>query len=232
MKFGISIPTYWRPDGSTKFALEKCLWGITQQSHDDWVVYLIGDKYEKDDELRDIASVIPPSKLHLLNLEVAAERDTMTGHQVWQSGGINALNHALAAQRIDGIEITTHSDDDDFWLPHHLETLAAAYEKHDADFVFTSAFEGDWGRVWPPINHGTRFLSLRDNHYPLIHSSASWKLASFPQDYEVSETDAGDCNMWKRMDVHAKTNDKTVLFVAEVTVMKSPSGRELVESYY
>jgi GT2 family glycosyltransferase len=95
MKLGIGIATYLRKDGKSKFFLERCLNHIKKQTHQDYKVFLIGDKYENHDEFLNLChSIIDPDKIYFENLPYAKERDIYTDNpnNLWCAGGCNAMN--------------------------------------------------------------------------------------------------------------------------------------------
>ena len=49
-KIGIVISTYQRPDGRTPELLSRCLNSVKDQKYQNYKVFLIGDKYEDNDE--------------------------------------------------------------------------------------------------------------------------------------------------------------------------------------
>ena len=75
MKIGILIPTYYRNNGSTKDLLTRALESIKNQTHQDYIVFLIGDKYEQANEFNELAtSIIPKDKIIHENLEHAVSQ--------------------------------------------------------------------------------------------------------------------------------------------------------------
>ena len=233
--FGIVIPTYWRPDGSTAGQLALCLNAVLNQSFENWKVYLIGDHYEKDEEFWELASIIPDEKLFAVNLPVADERERLglRGEELWHCGGVSAVNYGLEQQRKDGISVTCHLDDDDCWLAEHLETLFQAYSDFPKSvFVYTSAWQG--GREYPP----TKFQIMTcdnariDGGGALIHSSASWELDQIPFTYRQTTHCGADNDLWDRIGPYCREKQLSTLFVPKVTLMKAIRGKSVIEKYY
>ena len=56
MKLGIVIATYQRKDGTTPFFLQKALDSIFSQTYQNFKIFLIGDKYEDNEEFVNIIS--------------------------------------------------------------------------------------------------------------------------------------------------------------------------------
>ena len=75
MKLSIVTPTYYRSDGSTLAHLKKALDSLFNQTHQDFKIYLIGDRYEHPNEVESLISNYDQSKILFVNLDVAKERD-------------------------------------------------------------------------------------------------------------------------------------------------------------
>lgn len=125
MKIGIGISTYRRSDGTTPTYLSRALQSIKEQTHQDFVVFLMGDNYEDHEEFNSFGKLLPEDKLHLENLPVAVERSKypMGSHELWCSGGVNAFNRAINLCRERNIDYMCHLDHDDYWAPNHLEKI-------------------------------------------------------------------------------------------------------------
>jgi hypothetical protein len=67
------------------------------QIHQDYKVFLIGDRYENEKEFLEIAtSIIDKDKIYYENLPEAKERDKYkSGDKLWCSGGVNARNYGI-----------------------------------------------------------------------------------------------------------------------------------------
>lgn len=234
LTFGITIPTYWRPDGSTAANLAVVLHSILNQSYQDWKVYLIGDRYEHDDEFWELADIIPAEKRYAVNLTYAAERDAgIRGEALWHCGGAHANNVAIARQRADDIPVTCHLDDDDCWFNNHLKTLADVYQQlPEAVFVYTSAWQG--GREYPSTKAG--ILDYNNTEIAgggaLIHSSASWRLDKMPLKYRQTQHCGADNDLWDRLSVYCKEHNYKTVFAPKVTLTKATRGKSVVERYY
>jgi glycosyltransferase involved in cell wall biosynthesis len=75
MTIGIVIPTYRKPDGSTKIHLERALRSIKNQVYQDYKVILVGDQYEDQNELIHMSKIIDEEKITVINLPRAIERE-------------------------------------------------------------------------------------------------------------------------------------------------------------
>ena len=234
MKFGITIPTYRRSNGTSFRMLCRALVSVANQTYDDWIVYLIGDRYEDEAEFDDASSLIPPEKLYAVNLPKALERDSgLTGDDLWRCGGVNAMNTALSFQRTDRIDITCHLDDDDFWLANHLETLADAYDNFpQAVFVHTSTHQivqdpqsKSQFRAYPPINGPTHYGNTVLGPGNFFHSSVSWRLLAVPCNYVANPKMAADAALWTTIGEWCKLHNQKTLHVPKTTVVEATAGR-------
>jgi glycosyltransferase involved in cell wall biosynthesis len=138
MKFGIVISTYQRPNSQTISYLKRTLECIKRQTYTDWKVYLVGDFYENHHEFSNIARSIHHDKIIAINSHIAKEREKYTGEILWNTGGLYSLNIALNLAIGEGVDVIAHIDDDDIWLPNHLESLMEGYKlSPNVSFVYT-----------------------------------------------------------------------------------------------
>jgi glycosyltransferase involved in cell wall biosynthesis len=122
MRIGISIATYFRQNGQTKELLRRALESIKNQTHQDYMVFLIGDKYDYPMEFFELAtSIIPHDKIVYDNLDVAVEREKYHNNKqaLWACGGCNARNYANTLAK-NYVEYCCQLDDDDYFLENHL----------------------------------------------------------------------------------------------------------------
>ena len=84
-KFAIVITTHKRKDESTKEKIKKALESLNNQTYKNWHLFLIGDRYEDEEEFQEITSFIKEEKITAINLPYAAERDSgkFTGQSLW-----------------------------------------------------------------------------------------------------------------------------------------------------
>ena len=93
MKLGIVIATYQRKDGSTPKYLTRALDSVFNQTYKNFKIYLIGDRYEDNEEINNIVSKYDSSRLEFKNLSIAKERDFYDNkNALWSYGGVNAIN--------------------------------------------------------------------------------------------------------------------------------------------
>lgn len=137
MTIGISIATYYRSDGSTIDKLSRCLKSIAEQTDQDYKVILIGDLYEDEDELYSFETLIPEGKLQIVNLFDSYERIRWTGFDLWTVASVTPRNYSIDLFLEQGINYVCHIDDDDYYLPDHIETIRKAINDTGSNFIHT-----------------------------------------------------------------------------------------------
>jgi glycosyltransferase involved in cell wall biosynthesis len=138
-KFAICMATYTRPHGKSPHYLQRSLTSILNQTASNWHVFLVGDKYESQDEFNAAASLLPSHKITAVNLPVAPEREHIHNvHERWKVAGANAFNHAHSLALNAGFDYILHLDDDDFFHIKKIQLLNYACSLCDSlpSFLF------------------------------------------------------------------------------------------------
>ena len=124
MKFGICMATYKRRLGTSPGYLKKSLESIMAQTANNWHIYIVGDKYEDNEEFLQCISIVPADKITAINLPVAPERENIRDKlELWKIGGANAFNHANHMALMDDCDYLIHLDDDDTVHPKKIQIL-------------------------------------------------------------------------------------------------------------
>lgn len=224
MKIGIVIPTYQKIDGSTPSLLTRTLNSIKNQTHSDYKVFLIGDKYDNDAEFTHLAtSIIDSDKICYVNLPVAVEREKypIGSHQLWCAGGVNATNYGIEKSLSEGINYICHLDHDDFWQSNHLDLINKVIEEREAAFVYTCSTYMNYG-VLPRVEiNGTISISL-PSPTNLIHSSVCMDFNKIPIRYrdtffETGNPYPGDADLWSRVHEYILNNNLNSFLIHSVT---------------
>jgi len=200
MTFGIIIATYKRPDGKTFSYLSRALRSIKRQTHQDYLVLLIGDNYEDYSELYNISKYIDSDKLYLENLPVAVEREKYTGYLLWASGGLNAMNHAIDIGLSKGIKYFCHLDHDDYWAPDHLFNFEKSLQEKEYPFLVSYSTSPVFKKILPDYNN-TNILPIP---FGMIHSSTCVDFHFFQEKYrdvfkETGTASPADADLWDRL---------------------------------
>ena len=215
IKFGIVMPTHKISDGGAQTSRQKfmdtpsllrdSLGSIKNQKYDNYVVYLVGDKYDGDEEIKTVMDeVIPKGKIKYHNLSTPGERDKgFTKQQFRYTAGCGAMNKGLQMAKNDGCDYIVRIDHDDKWTPDHLELLAKAYTQYpELAYVFTrsrkkvDATNSSKKFMYQPREerHTTTIEpnNLGYTHGDVSHSAVSWR-PSMCGDLRYRDADA-QCN--------------------------------------
>jgi len=231
--FAVVMATYHRKDNSSARHLHNVACMLNAQTHRHWHLFVVGDKYEPEEEMRAALSSIDPCRAHIFNLEQPGERGILNNtRHLWLTGGTKANNFALNrtewfftdSQALAGDRVVIAClDDDDLWDVNHLETLAARYRLYpSAQFVYTRF------RLCQQLNgFPDAFLDGLNNQLPrpglMIRASASWKLKEFwgwrgQSIHEMRQPPGpGDARLWARMAEHLTVNKRNYSFVPMAT---------------
>ncbi|CAF3716514.1 unnamed protein product [Rotaria sp. Silwood1] len=184
------MSSYMRKNGQSAYYIKKAVRSILSQSYSNWQLFVTGDKYENDREFRSLFTNIPPSKLFLYNLPEPGERGNLTGIQLWESGGVTAMNNALerAEQHHNSCRskcniYVTNLDDDDTWSPEHLNEFLSIFTHFPSVvFAWTKGYYcHSGGNPYPPMIVPQDRVNnwLRPFGGNILHSSWSWNMKVF-----------------------------------------------------
>lgn len=213
MKIAIVIPTYFRRDKRSRLFLDRCLKSIKWQTHNDYKVFLIGDKYEDTEEFNYLSTrIIDPEKIYWENLSYAKERDLYYSdlEKLWCSGGVNAINYGIEKALSEGYEYICRIDHDDYWAPDHLEKISKFVENNQ-DYVLVCSYSLYLNRYIVPVG-----IEGTTDYYPevgnLVHSSTCIKFSDMDIRYrdcfsEIGEVKPADADLWERMSDFMRTNN-------------------------
>lgn len=254
IKFGIVMPTHKISDGGAQKGREKymntpnllkdSLGSIRDQKYDNYVVYLVGDAYDGDDEIKTVMEeIIPKGKLKYHNLSTPGERNKgFTKEQFRYTAGCGAMNKGLELAKSDGVDYIVRIDHDDKWTPDHLELLAKAYTQYpELAYVFTrsrkkvDAMNSSKKYMYQPREerHTTTIEpnNLGFTYGEVSHSAVSWRPSmlgdiryrdaqqqskSEPKN-PLTKTMPADADMFKRMMGIIKDKGHKYMYVPRLT---------------
>lgn len=252
IKFGIVVATYKlssdNPVNSSRSKytdsvslLSDCINSIKNQTYKNWHLYIIGDAYEGDDEVKELLnSLLNTNQYTYYNLSKPGERNSdISSEELRYVGGVKAANKGISLCISDGIAYIARIDHDDKWKPNHLEILAKAYTQYDdLAFVFTKARK--------KINSGNsnkKYLVFPENKYDLkidnkgyvsgetAHASVSWNtklVGNFKyrgvndqknKDPKNEKTMPADVDMFRRMMSFIKENGYHYIYIPKLTTL-------------
>ena len=139
-KFAVVMSTYVRPDGRTEGHLTRAFDSLLSQTHEDWKLFLTGDKFEDQELFDKMVAKIPKDKISAVNRPFAPERDKYPArsHKLWCSGGLSGTNFAIESALEEGYEYVCFLDHDDFWHEEHLNCFNEILKHFDDLVVLTS----------------------------------------------------------------------------------------------
>lgn len=234
--YGILVKSYKRKNGSSPEYVKRCFDSIMNQTYKNFKVFFIGDKYEDEQEFQNLCSLIPEEKIIAVNLPVAAERDDprLTGRALWCSAGANAAKFGMNLMKENNIFHHCRLDDDDYWLPNHLQLINSGYTMFpESVYVYTNALH--LGRTFPLENVSP--LLAYDNLPPrpekVIQSSVSWRLDKIPlmprTCLEQGRVFPADADLWQRMGLFFKDNNLKTLYIPLTTTVHDTEGYQMRE---
>jgi acetyltransferase-like isoleucine patch superfamily enzyme len=234
MKIGIIITTYQKLDGSSPSLLKKAIDSIKNQTHQDYTLIVIGDKYEDDDEFKYICNDPDlKGKIIFENLPYAKERDkyALGSKELWSSGGVNARNYGIDLGLELGLEYICHLDHDDHWHPQHLELINYTIENiPDTAVVNTCATY--FGSHLPQVELTNEIAQSEVKPGGLINSSVCISYKKIPLKYrdvfeETGKEFAADADLWGRMSIFIKENNLKTYLIKSLTCFHPTEGDTL-----
>jgi len=227
MTLGITIHTYQRADGQTPQFLLRAIQSIVNQSYQNYKIFIVGDKYEDNQEFEDIINgfIEIADKIVYENLHFAHERDKYLGINntaLWNCGGANALNHANNLAKAHGITKVCHLDHDDVWLPNHLQLIAdAIISKQNPAFIYTLS-RYLHNPVFPEMVVDGQVVEYYPAYCSLIHSSIYMDLEQVHFPYRDLWAEEGryfpsDGDMWERVSAKCRANNLKSYVIRQVT---------------
>jgi len=229
--FSIVITTYQRKDGNTPKYLKRALQSIFDQDYHLFKIYVIGDKYENNEEFESIFNEFPKDKIYFENLPIAHERDKYTDKTlVWKYAGCFANNYGINKSISDGYEYVCHLDHDDEWYPNHLSSLNDAIIKTNSLWLCTKS-EYVGGKILPNID-GEGLIPFLPVPQGLIHSSTCINFKKIPLRHRnvYEETGKiglpGDADLWDRIRHFLNENNQTGCLVNKITCKHIEEGYE------
>jgi hypothetical protein len=227
--FGVVTPTY-RAGDDTFSRVQETLRSLKEQTYPHWRLYLIGDRYEPEEEFERLSLELPPQVV-ALNLNRAVERESSSGLALWCTGGRMANNIALTLQERDGITHTCHLDHDDLWRPTHLATLAEAYASFpQAAFIYTRAlYRAPTCNFELPRERTVQvaYNNLAPRIGNIVHATASWRLDWIPLRYRAHAEEPADAYMWAWIMEWCKRKSLPYLYVPTTTVIKQSKEKDV-----
>lgn len=226
-KIGIVISTYQRPDGKSPFYIRRALSQIHKQTFKNYQVYLMGDKYENNDELKTIIAQYP--NVSCINSVHAVEREKYPPRsmKLWCTGGNTVVLNGISLALRDGVNYICHHDHDDWWEPNHLELLNKVIEEKNPFFICTiSSYSANHLPFVPISNEVIDFLPVPGG---MISSSSCIKYSDTQlrgrDVFEATGTpNPTDADLWSRMSEEMKNTGKKGYLICSLTCHHDEEG--------
>jgi hypothetical protein len=241
VQFAIVISTYQRPDGNTPYLLKRTLESVLNQTYQNFKIFLIGDKYEDQEEFLSFKHLTPSDKLHIENLPIAFEREKYgyPSWDLWWSGGVNAVNHAIESALKENFKYIAFVDHDDVWHPQHLARFNEVLNLTSPSLIFTQGFHNksklpSESQVQEKLNvDPKKYFELSDNikAYPSIPHECSFIKSSTCVDFsqiklrfrdkkaETGEGGPSDADLWMRIrELVVKEEINPSIYIEDLTV--------------
>jgi glycosyltransferase involved in cell wall biosynthesis len=120
----VIIPTYNRP-----IELKRALKSVLDQTYSNILIYIVGDKCPTlDDTMKEILVTLSETdakKLFYWNLQDNSKK-------------YGAVSRNYGLKMMATTQWIAYLDDDNYWLPNHVETLMDSIKNTNADFAFSS----------------------------------------------------------------------------------------------
>lgn len=230
MKIGIVIPTYYRKDGSTLKYLKRAIDSVFNQTFQNFKIYLIGDKYEKSDEIENLLSEYDSSKIKYVNLKIAKERDNHNNQlAIWSYGGVNATNTGIEISMSEGNNYICHLDHDDYWGVDHLDSINKCIEITNSDWICTKSLYLN-NRILPTIDSNKDYVNFLPKSTSLIHSSVCMNFKTIPLKYRDIFEETGsvglpsDADLWERCREYIIKNNLISTHINKITCYHIEEG--------
>lgn len=184
MKVAVVIATYWRKDDRSKDILKKMFACLKSQTYKDFKVFIVGDDYIYKDQFFKICEEYKSEKspIYYSNNNFSCRKNIFTKRiNQWTCGGIFARHKALSQAIKEKYDIYLHLDDDDIWLPTHIENYCKIFKKFPtAAFIYSKAIykKGVLPKNIPEnIKISLNNLSSEIKPGNIVHSSFGFRLS-------------------------------------------------------
>jgi len=233
-KLGIVIATYQRKDGSTPKYLTRALDSVFNQTYQDFKIFLIGDKYEDEDEIKNLIEKYPKNKLYFENLPFAKERDKYANNKwiLWSYGGVNAINYGIDKSMTEGYEYICHLDHDDWWDENHLSLINDCIISTNSPWVCTKSTYYSEENVLPNIISDDELIEFHPKSGQVIHSSVCMNFKKIPFKYRNVYEETGestiqaDGDLWERTKKFLIENNLKSYLINKITCRHDEEGYE------
>lgn len=231
MKLGIVISTYYRKDGSTLKYLTRALDSIFNQTYQNFKIFLIGDKYENENEVLELLKKYDSKKIFFTNLSEAKERDNyIDPRAIWSYGGVNAVNIGIGMALEEDYEYICHLDHDDWWSNNHLEEISNCINNTKSNWICTKSTYMNPNVFLPNLITDKKYTNFLPSSSALIHSSVCMNFKEITLRYRDIFLETGniglpaDADLWERTRELLTSIGQTGIFINTLTCYHDEEG--------
>lgn len=177
----ISVPiaTY----NAAELLVERAIASVRAQTYDRWEIVVVGDGCTDDTAAR--LDALDDSRIRFVNLPFRTINSDEP-HERWLVSGAAPSNLAIELSRGEWI---APLDDDDEFLPRHIETLLALALDHRAEFAYGKLERGDGGRDYFSFPPKFTQIGMQAAIYLRALSFFEWNVSSWvvgePSDWNL-----------------------------------------------
>jgi glycosyltransferase involved in cell wall biosynthesis len=225
---GIVIATFQRPDGKTPSYLERTLSSVDAQTFRDYRVYVIGDAYENEPELREVVRRHPQTVCFNLDRSPERERYGFGNINIWHAAGITAANKGIELALADGLEYVCHLSHDDVWESTHLKLINKVIQEKQPLFICTlSTYVNQ--RILPNMPQTNEVIPFYPEECGMIASTACIKYTYTKLRIEDCLLTQGlqypsDAYLWRQLKNEMQSTGKQGYLICTVTCKHDEEG--------
>jgi glycosyltransferase involved in cell wall biosynthesis len=231
MKVAVIIATYVRKNGLSKQHLDRCLTSLKNQTNQNFKIFLIGDAYENEEELFSFSDWFDKDHLKIVNLEEAYERSRWKGYELWCVSPVTPMNKGIDIALSEGFDYMCFIDDDDYYLPDHIETILQAIKDTGKNLIHTvcKVVRGGEPFNFPELQEQLyQLVTPRCEQFAKCSTCVNFKNIELrPRNVfeEIGVHLVYDCDLWERIgnsgEVGVKVNKVTVVNDDEKNIVRT-----------
>ena len=140
LKIGVITQSYYRKDGSSKSCLKNMFDMLEKQTYKDFKVFITGDNYQPESEFMEVCNSYK-GEIYIHNNNYSCRELRLGGRKnYWAYGGIHAGYNSLKKAKEEGYDIAIMLDDDDYFLPHYIQSVVDNFTKFpETAFMITKS---------------------------------------------------------------------------------------------
>lgn len=140
LKIAVITQSYYRKDDSSKSCLKNIFDILEKQTYKDFKVFITGDKYQPENEFMEVCNSYK-GEIYIHNNNYSCRELSLGPLQnYWAYGGIHAAYNSLKKAKEEGYDIAIMLDDDDYYLPQYIQSVADNFTKFpETAFMITKS---------------------------------------------------------------------------------------------